>query len=352
MFVLILCEVLIPFAYQERHMPKPELAYIYGPYASGKGVLTRLLDGHPELAVTPIHDAFPRILNREDKNVPQSEVSCYLREQLNKTRYCRLEDLHHYRNLRVTAAVDKTSFNSVSIDFYQMEQSWRKEVGKTIPEPLQIIKIIFDALFENWEEYPYDSNECQYYVGMGDRDPQPMERFIEQGSQTKVVYVNRDPRAVVASKGARNIIENESIKQLIKQGMIFDLLQQYEVAKNLSEEYPDRFLIVEFEDLILNYRKEIDRIASFLGIGDDSVLYNPSICGHKLSPKDDYVGTIKDNWTEIISQEERCAAELQMGKIPRKTSPSGVALYIYSLMYIGVLDGYKWVGRAGKRLIS
>jgi hypothetical protein len=319
----------------------PKLAYIYGPHASGKGVLTRLLDGHSELAVTPFHDAFPRLFGLDFSEIEKNNIFYELREELNKTRYYRLEDIHHYRDLKLLETVEDIKNKSANINFYEIDRDWPNRINADRVDPINIISQIFSAFFEHWEDYSYKREKCQYYIGMGDNHPAPMRSLLHQSEEAKIIYINRDPRAVIASKGGRQSKDYTSTSKYIKMGNIFDMRDQYRAAKELNGEYPSRFLTIEFEDLILDHQATVDEIADFLQTGREEILYSPSICGHDLVPKDDYVGEIKDDWRVILSEDERCAVDLQMGEAPRNITKSGVSLYIYSLFHYSSLNTYR-----------
>lgn len=326
-----------------------KLCYIYGPPASGKGILCRLLDGHSNLGVTPIHDTFPKLLETfNPRNVEEAALFYKLRRNITKTRYYNLEDFAHHRSLQTEISAESRPEEPIELDFYQMEQDWTAAVN-TDMRTTEVIKNIFHSLFENITDYSYKKSRCQYYVGMGAVKPGPMESLIHENEDSKVIFISRDPRAVVASKGSR---PNRSIEDFIKRGWVLKSKKHFQKARSLKDEHPDRVLIIHFEDLILNTDQTMDKISEFLDIRPEKILYTPSFSDKELTPKSDYVGEIKDDWEDLVSKDEKYALDLQAGRIPPGINMSGMKLYMKSLIRKAIKHIYEKVSDSGKKIIN
>ena len=109
-------------------------------------------------------------------------------------------------------------------------------------------------------------------------------------------------------------IENKDIpvKRWIKKSSLMEhLMFSYDALKNGYEKYPDKFCIIEYDDLCNHTQRELDRISDFIGV--DHVAYNAHIDQvkendnawgikdlHKLAPT---IEKNKNNAKEILGEE-------------------------------------------------
>ena len=92
-------------------------------------------------------------------------------------------------------------------------------------------------------------------------------------------------------------------------------------------------------------------ISKFLDIDDNRILHTPTFCGDELKPRDKYVGKVKDEWKDIVSVPQRCALDLQTGRIPTKVNIEGVRMYLLSKLVYNGVKSYEWVGKFGQRVL-
>ena len=85
-------------------MQKVNLVLIAGAKASGKGLIRGVLDGHPELFVSPFHELIMQSFSRDgyDQNALKHKDIQYVREILaNKSKYYQLERFALNKKLNV-----------------------------------------------------------------------------------------------------------------------------------------------------------------------------------------------------------------------------------------------------------
>jgi hypothetical protein len=308
-------------------MGEKQLLYIYGEATSGKTTLLRLLDGHPEVAVTPIHDKLPSAfacsnlnrfpVERRSRAIDGTRLLDLHRFQtaLSKSRYNRFQGAHHGRPVRFTASSSDLQGQSMSeFDFYKFEERWIENVNKkSNPRLHDILFEIFDSLFAHWGRYPYDRDTCRYFTGLGAPNPESLTYTLENWPTARVVFMQRDPRGCVASKAEK--INDTTAYDLLKQGLLYKVLAMEATAKALRERYPDRLQIVEFEELILESEQVVDDVRQFLDIADDPILRRATFCGDKLDDyNQQYIGEINDRWHDLLTADEKRLANLQLGR--------------------------------------
>lgn len=284
------------------------------------------------------HDALPQIFLYLTEKPDRDKFFYEFRDILCNTRYYEWEDLHYGRPIRIATSAEnlsKVSELGRNLDFYEAEKQWTNEVlEKTNFRIDEVLTAIFDSLFTHWADYPYHQDECKYFVGTGGRDPDSMRKLLDGSPESKIIFVHRDPRAVVASKGNRRYMswETKSTSDYLRTGRIPMMRRQYQTILSLKERHDDRVLLIKFENLILNTERVMHAIVEFLDIEQTDILLTPTVCGKELEPAEQYIGEIKDDWQEMLSDSERFVADLQMGKVPEAISISGVWLFMKYLV--------------------
>ena len=297
--------------------------HICGWNATGKGVVMKLLDGHPQLAVMPFHDSLASALSQIDdpdefRNSTDPSVfdigAFYKSVARSNCRYHLIQASNHGRPLRLTASVDNPQGESFeNFDFYKFENDWVSRVNaKEEFLPKEIILEIYHSFFTHWERYPYDSEKCKYFVGLEGRDIEGIRFILEEMENSKVIFMTRDPRGCVASKGNKDI-SGSNVIEYLKRGKIHEISKLNERVRALSEEYPNKIQILSFEDVILNTDSSVEVIRDFLNIEEDKILSRPTVCGSELQDVN-YLGEINDRWEDLLTDREIDIANLQMGE--------------------------------------
>jgi hypothetical protein len=285
-----------------------------------------MLDGHPEVAVTPIHDKLPDAFARSglgefpvewtSKTIDDLQLLDIHRFQtaLTKSRYNRLQGAHHGRPVRFAASSSDIQGRPMAgFDFYEFEEHWIDHVNKQGDLDLhEILYEIFDSLFVHWDRYPYDCDACRYFVGLGAPNPASLPYTLNNWPDARVVFVRRDPRGCIASKAQK--IDDTTAYDLLKRGRLYNVLAMETTARALCQRYPNRLQIVEFEELILESEQVVEDIRQFLDIADDPILRRATFCGEDLDDyNQQYIGEINDRWHDLLTADEKRLANLQLG---------------------------------------
>lgn len=300
-------------------MEDSRLAYVYGWFASGKSTLLRLLDGHPELAVVPIHDQFisgyESHLSMAQNEIVEQPVSIaeFKTDVLAHTEYNRFQDFHYNCSGTVAGSVeDIFDPDDSSFDYYDFEQSWTDDMMSGQNSSIQqTLYGILRSFFENWERYDFNPEKCSYFVGLGHPREKNMASLVENFDDSKVIYVHRDSRDCIASLSTYS----NTVEDYLRRGEIYDIEALYDAVASLQARHPDQVHIVEFDELIFNTVEAMNDIDEFLDIAPDSCLETPTYCGtHLAEYEDEYIGNVQEEWEQTFSEREKQLANLQMGQ--------------------------------------
>ena len=316
--------------------------HICGWNATGKGVLAKLLDGHPELAVMPFDDslasAFAQIRDSQELSY-STNSDVFNLGRFNQAvaeswcRYHRIQSGHHGLPLRLAPSVENIQLRTFEgFDFYEFEEDWVSEVNTLESfDPYTIMLEIYHSFFSHWNLYPYNQEKTKYYVGFGGKDIDEIEYLIK--NDAKVIFAYRDPRGIIASIGDKDIKEKDTIGYL-NDGLIYSIRSYHNKMFEYLEKYPSNVHVVSFEDLITEHEPTIESVRDFLQINKDSIINEPTLCGEKL-PNIEYIGKINDKWEDIMSEDERRIANLQLGKVTASNiRPNALRCYLHALLVV------------------
>lgn len=313
--------------------------HICGWNATGKGVLAKLLDGHPELAVMPFDDslasAFAQIQDSQELRYSTNSDMFHLGRfdqavAKSKCRYRRIQSGHHGLPLRLAPSVENIQLRAFEgFDFYEFEEDWVSEVNALESfDAYTIMSEIYRSFFSHWESYPHDREKNKYYVGFGGKDIDEIEFLIK--NDAKVIFTYRDPRGIIASIGDKDI-KNKDIMGYLKGGQIYSIRSYHSRMFELSEKYPNNIHVVSFEDLITEHESTVESVRDFLQINENPIIDEPTLCGETL-PNVKYVGSINDKWENMMSKDEQRIANMQLGKIsPSNIRPKAIHCYLHAL---------------------
>jgi energy-coupling factor transporter ATP-binding protein EcfA2 len=307
-------------------MSSKRILYLYGGTGSGKTTLLRLLDGHPEVAVTPLHDKLITAFEQYgQENIPIDKTSLKVNGEkranihkikgiLSKSRYHRLQEIHHGRPVRMLASSRNIKGKDMGgFNFYSFEEKWINKIN--LDKSIKVEKLIysiFDSLFQEWGDYPYNKDVCKYYIGLGRPSVSSME-YLLGIPKARIIFLQRDPRGCIASKKQKSEVKGIDI---LRNRRIINTVRLQDASMRLKKEYPNRVKIVQFERLIKNHKEVSSSVAEFLGITDSQVLNNPTFCGEKTQVE--FTGEVKDRWEDILTEEEVELANLQTGNFSLK----------------------------------
>ncbi|MFW5983408.1 MAG: sulfotransferase, partial [bacterium] len=280
------------------------LLQVDGWFGAGKSVLWMLLDGHPNVFCSPIHDySYCAFLNQSDNlDWVKTKHIEILRKALARTQYYKFEKV--FRDgfmsfefsteevLKIPYNVDYYKFDKLFIDRLLMKDKW------TLNE---IIETLYRAIWESQLKSGKNLDVPKWFASMGN----PLfineyENFPKIFPGGKSIQVRRSVEKIIATRSNRKprsedfktwTFFSDGFEKRIAEGEVEKILSYYDTYDQLVEKYPDVFIAVDFLDLVNNTEETIKKVAEFIGIPFHSNLLMASYQGKELIYKGKkYVG--------------------------------------------------------------
>lgn len=294
------------------------IVLIDGYWGTGKSVLRGLLDGHPNLFVSPIQDSLPGSFakDKSDKKWLEFKDVEYLRKILAQNSfYYRIERFYFNQKMQLDFSSKDRTYININIDFYLFDKQWmeRLNVAKHWTEEL-ICQEIYQSMLDNWDNYPSEKSAVNHFVSMDNNFFGTPEYFLKNFKDAKLLYAIRSVEGIIATRANRRPIKEDyrtlawetiSPDSLIKGGEIFNILKRTRNIRRLKEVYPERVHLVGFNDLILNTDQVMNGVAEFLEIDRSESLKIFSHLGKEITADGKkYVGKIHDQPEDLLTKNQ------------------------------------------------
>ena len=280
-------------------------------------MLWLLLDGHPDVYCSPIHDySYCTFLSHsnEEEWIKTKHIEL-LRKTLARTQF------HKFEKVFLDGA-QEFSFSSsemidlpVPYDFYEFNKLFGETVHRAEAWTLEYL---IDTLYESLRlssDYRSKKKPKWYasssYAVIADQ----YERIPKLLPHAKSIHVRRSVEAVIATRSNRKPMArdcktkhffSDPFQKRIEEGEVEKILEFYRIHDELEARYPDVFMKVDFNTLVSNPEQVMPSVADFLGIDfHESMLiatYNGKEIVHGGRK---YIGQELDKIEDLLSEEER-----------------------------------------------
>ncbi|MUL16615.1 sulfotransferase [Aliivibrio fischeri] len=318
------------------------LINIDGWFGGGKSVLWSLLDGHSEIFVDPVHDySFEPFLSLDINNEwLEKKHTSSLRKFLSHSEYYKLEKMMYDKYLPIHFSASHTLNIKYKLDFYSFDNALFDNLEKLNEwSPESIAFNLYSTLDYKWND-TLDSNR-KYYASMGKADSYVYYHKIPKVfPNMKSIVVRRTVENIIATRTNRKEratdlnslgVFRADFTKLVKSGEIEKICDYFKVIENLESQYPDKFLLIEFHDLIKNTEKEMYKVSKFLNVKFEDILVLPTRDGVILEDNDvSFIGEENDKAVDLFSKSELDKIKLHM----KLYSLHGMPCNIFSLKSI------------------
>lgn len=296
------------------------LINIDGWFGSGKSVLMFLLDGHPDVFCSPVHDySFCAFLNQSDQHdwVQTKHVEI-LRKALARTQFFKLEKFFWDKEMTFEFSSNEIMSLPCRYDYYEFDRHF---VHSLMDMKTWKIESIVDTLYASLSQKTFRETQerCQSPTRFATAgNPlffEQYENFPARFPRGKTVMVRRNVENIIATRSNRKArpedfktkqFFSDSFEKRIDDGEVEDVLHYYGEYSKLMKKHPDTFYVVEFDDLILDTQNAMDRVAGFLNLKSHPCLTTASFGGVELSYNGKkYIGQENDRIEELLTKDER-----------------------------------------------
>ena len=294
------------------------LVEIDGWQGGGKSVLVSLLDGHPNVFSSLVHDySFRAFLRPESdwSNTLQRRDIVGLRQLLATTRYFAAEESH----LQGESVFDISSSVRMRVpfeyDFYAFDQQLIQTLsGRDVWTPESIVHEIYREMAVQSGAW---TDAIRYFVSMSvPTDPASRNRFRQVLPSAKSILVYRDPRNILTTRANRVQLHSaegddgysKQFSALLGNFELERINEYYALHRAMQRQHPSQFYEVEFTALVNDTERAMRGVAEFLDIDWSDMLTKPTRLGVILE-KDgvSMVGSELDRWDALLSAEQQRA---------------------------------------------
>lgn len=293
------------------------IVLIDGMPASGKGIIRGILDNHSDVFSNPFHDLLPLAFCTPDLDPKPMELKDteWLRDRFSRyARYYRIERIANQKFFPLDIGGGKFQNFDVNLDFYEFDRILVQKLADQVWTPEFIIESAYKILGSQLSKANTPGKDIQ--ATLGDGDIGSPSRFLNRFPRAKLIYVRRDVKGIVAAlckrppqPGNYRTVENEHdkiFKDRVSSGIVHNSLNKAKEIERLKAVYPDRVLIVNFDDIFNNFEEVKASIEAFLDISPDESINEFSFNAQSMPHYEgrDYLSKPVDCPEDILSKKE------------------------------------------------
>ena len=269
---------------------------ISGPKAAGKSIIRGIIDGHPDIFVSPFHELILQAFDSEDPDQAKAFKARdieYVRTRLScVSKYFSLErlSLSKYSYTHISAMEEDVAV-PLSFDFYKFDRDWVSELlgFKTEWSVYTICRILYTHFDKNLNNTgPF--KEKIYYSALSDGYAGTPLKFIKNFPKAKIIFVKRDIVELLSALVGRqprsvDLYRSEGFKrdllakEYVSESFILETKKLYLEIDILKKIHKDNILILNFNELFNDSQKVKQEILDFLNLDEHEILNHYSVLG-------------------------------------------------------------------------
>lgn len=288
------------------------LLQIDGWWGGGKSLLSSLLDGHPEIKVTPIHDAaHMAFLSENDSAILENKDLNYVRRIIaSKSEYYNLEKFSRLGYRRIAFSKDVVLRLPMDFDFYTFDKNW---IDGLLEQKIWTEEVILDVLYQTLGDILNEKNTYSKYVAsMSWPRLTNQEKFFQKLPNAKNILIKRPVIDVIATRSGRKPMEQTlnnhfapGFEKIINSSEIKDIIDYYAFWQKQSELFPSQVYVTEMQRLINDRESEMTKIASFLDVEMNDCLLKSTFLGNVIEHNGfSYADQVFDSADSVFSSQE------------------------------------------------
>lgn len=271
-----------------------------GSQVSGKGLLASLLNGHPDvLSISFWHDFMasslcylsgwkPPMLYHFDE---KTERLCDVRRAFSCVgRWNHLEGFARQGYIPFTVSGDTIVRLPFNFDFYALDRALMDRLSGL--EQLDAPSVFSEMYALLGESLAPGAPRPRWGVSMPQVDFFRFDILLQTYAQAKIIYIVRDTQEVLYAHCKREAFTRQiSVEAALdeirsfKPDWLARMLKAKDAAASFASLHPDRFMTIEFTDLVCNTAAAMPRVAAWLGIEDLPCLYKGTWNGVEIDKR-------------------------------------------------------------------
>jgi hypothetical protein len=294
------------------------LIQVDGWFGAGKSVLWMLLDNHPDVFCSPVHDyAYAAFLNQgNDFDWVKTKHTEILRKALARTQYYKFEKVFWDGFMSFEFSSENVLKLPYSVNYYNFDYSFIKTLMADSEWTLEkITDTLYSAVHKEVQKYKPETKLPTCFASMSN----PLfiddyENFPKVFSQGKSIQVRRSVEHIIAVRSNRKArpedfktwkFFSDSFEKRMEEGEVEKILSFYDKYDVLVEKFPEIFMVVSFDDLVLNTGSAMTKVTNFLGIDFHDQLLKATYQGKELMHNGKkYIGQANDKVEDLLSAAE------------------------------------------------
>ena len=277
-----------------------------------------MLDGHKNVFVSPIHELLPFDLSNghsAKRSLENCDIQQLKERMASEAKYFQLEMMSH-RKIRYmdNGGNGGLTSHNLQFDFYDFDRQWSCKV--MAPNFKWKAPNIMSVLYREMAGQFLNMNtleQLKFFATMSDGIPGKFKPFLECYPNSKIIYITRSYKDVVAALNNRKYLVGQSIftrEELWAKYSSLEFFRSFfkleSEATNIQREFSDRFLIINFDSFFFDFELTKQTICKFLKIEEMDILDKFTMLGEETSTNNgqDIFKTKLDVAENILSPSE------------------------------------------------
>ncbi|OYU56681.1 MAG: hypothetical protein CFE25_05500 [Chitinophagaceae bacterium BSSC1] len=245
-----------------------EAVYLCGVERSGTTLLRNLLDNHSQLSVLPSEGTYYTHITNKMKAIPAIDRKAYLCQEW----LWRLVTSDHQPPFWLLGRSSETT--SAYVDFARAFISWWEQAEKHLEQISAWPSLVVQLAWAHSCQQISGSSAAKLWVDKTPRNEMYLQEIWQSLPKAKVIYIARNPVAIINSRKRMDAFAGTPTKHFIKQ-----LRQSLQTMLRMQESADSRLLVLRYEDLVAKPTETMQTIANFIGINYEAGLLVPTIKG-------------------------------------------------------------------------
>jgi hypothetical protein len=277
--------------------------------------LKGLLDGHPDLVVSPVQDGliggFSAALKFQEI-CETKDLESFRRHLALKTNYYRIEKYARWGYVIFSPDAETVCKLPFDFDFDSFDRAFIEEIySGDVWTPRAIIDAFVRNFMRAWSQL--DHCDTHGFVTM-EANPAEIIPFVaECESAFKYIYVDRCPEGIIATRYQRKPIDGfvdtkgwgtHTLSRLIGSGEVERIVSKRKQAFDMQKCYPERFYVLNMEEMVSNPSRVMPGLATFIGIEYDEILKKFTYLGRDFNGSDRFIGAVNDTPESIFEPKD------------------------------------------------